>query len=40
MSKPITMDKAKIWNERFEIRMDKMKLSQRKFSALYKELFG
>lgn len=40
MSKPITMDKAKIWNERFEIRMDEMKLSQRKFSALYKERFG
>lgn len=40
MSKPINKTTAEIWNERFKKRMDELKLSQRKFSALYKERFG
>ena len=40
MLEHIEKTKAQIWNERFEKRMNELKLSQRKFSALYKERFG
>lgn len=40
MSKQINKTTAEIWNERFKNRMNELKLSQRKFSALYKERFG
>lgn len=32
--------KSAIWNDRFKNRMNELKLSQRKFSTLYKERFG
>ena len=40
MSKNITPLQAKIWNERFEKKMEDLRFSQRKFISTYKAKFG